>query len=142
MSVLHRHRSKQERPSVPDVKAIRETVAGPAAAFDWGSPLPPMSMTRIAALPEPEWARPAYSSRHGLPVGWLRTVDMVAVASSRATVEENLTAIAAEFGRLGRHTVAMTLMPVVAELDDTTRSTWDHREIGKPIGRELGEVAL
>ncbi len=131
MSVL-RHRIKG-RPRVPRVEQIREAVrtAGPAASFDWGCEPPSMSMTRIAALPEPEWARPAYTSRHRLPLGWLRTVDMIAVASSRSTLAENLAAIAGELGRLGRHTVAMALAPVA-------HGTYDHRPLNAPVGRELG----
>ena len=136
MSVSLRRRPKRNR--VPSVAKLRETVrTGPAAEFytDGG---PTMSLSRIAALPEPEWARPAYASRHGLPLGWLRTVDMVAVASSRATVAENLSAIAGEFGRLGRHTVRMAVAPVVAQLDNGAHSTWDHRPLGVAVGRELG----
>ncbi len=140
------HRTTAERiepARVPSFADVRETVAGPAAAFDWGSPLPPMSMTRIAALPEPEWARPAYSSRHGLPLGWLRTVDMVAVASSRATVAENLSAIAAELDGPAGTAAQMLLTAHVARLAVELAATvpvtvYDHRPIGVSVGRELG----
>ena len=115
----------------------RATRTGPAAEFH-ADGCPTMSLARIAALPEPEWARPAYSSRHRLPLGWLRTVDMTAVASSRATLAENLTAIAGEFGRLGRHAVRMAVAPVIAQLDNSAHSTWDHRPLNTPVGRELG----
>ena len=40
------------------------------------------------------------------------------------------------------HAVRMLLLPVAAllaePLDGGAYSTWDHREIGKPVGRELG----
>ena len=114
---------------------------GPAAEFhaDGG---PTMSLSRIAALPEPEWARPAYASRHGLPLGWLRTVDMVAVASSRATVAENLAAIAEEVrgpaGTAARMLLTAHVARLAAELSAAATTAYDHRPLGKPVGRELG----
>lgn len=119
----------------------RATRTGPAAAFhaDGG---PTMSLARIAALPEPEWARPAYSSRHGLPLGWLRTVDMVAVASSRATVAENLAAIAEEVrgpaGTAAQMLLTAHVARLAAELSAAATTTYDHRPLGVAVGRELG----
>lgn len=106
----------------------RATRTGPAAEFhaDGG---PTMSLARIAALPEPEWARPAYSSRHGLPLGWLRTVDTATVAATRATLDENLAAIADERARLGRHTVAMALAPVAELLNEPLPGTNWHLDL-------------
>jgi len=102
-----------------------------------------MSMTHIAALPEPEWARPVYTSRHRLPLGWARTVDMVAVASSRATVAENLTAIAEELdgpaGTAAQMLLTAQVARLVAELAAAATTTWDHRPLGVTAGRELGD---
>ena len=116
MSVQLRRRPKKERPRVPHVGEIRKAVrTGPAADFytDGG---PTMSLSRIAALPEPEWARPAYSSRHGLPLGWLRTVDMTVVASTRATLAENLAAIAEEMNGPAGTAAQMLLTAQVAAM--------------------------
>jgi hypothetical protein len=75
----------------------------------------------------------------GIPPGCRRRViDLALFAASFTTVEENLAVINAALSGPDAHTARMLLLPHAARIAELLGSTWDHREIGVSVGRELG----
>lgn len=102
----------------PDSDVVRR---GPAAVFDWGVPLKPMTMTQIAAQPAAEWE---YSNR-----------DATRVAEEIAA---NLAFINAALSGPDAHAAREAALPFAERIAALLGSTWDHRPVGKSVGRELG----
>lgn len=81
-----------EYPRVPTFEEVRvttreqdrEVTSGPAAVFDWGAPLPPMTMQEIAAQEPAEWETTGSIARNPDPTPDLRA----AVAMELACYEQ------------------------------------------------------